>query len=76
MTTTLPAQIAMKFDLEIIPVFIERTKKNKFIIGFQEAIDVKKYENKLKLTSELNTILEKMITKNPNQWIWTHNRWK
>ena len=76
LTTTLPAQIAMKFNLEIIPVFIERTKKNKFIIEFQEAIDVKKYENKLKLTSELNTILEKMITKNPNQWIWTHNRWK
>ena len=76
LTTTLPAQIAMKFNLEIIPVFIERTKKNKFIIEFQEAIDVKKYENKLKLTSELNRILEKMITKNPNQWIWTHNRWK
>ena len=21
-------------------------------------------------------ILEKMILKNPDQWIWTHNRWK
>ena len=22
------------------------------------------------------TKIEKMITKNPSQWIWTHNRWK
>ena len=28
------------------------------------------------ITNELNQILEKMIYKNPNQWIWSHNRWK
>ena len=28
------------------------------------------------ITLELNNILEKMIIKNPSQWIWTHNRWK
>ena len=28
------------------------------------------------LTRKLNNILENMIKKNPNQWIWTHNRWK
>ncbi|MDA8771383.1 lysophospholipid acyltransferase family protein, partial [Candidatus Pelagibacter bacterium] len=76
LTTTLPAQLAIKYDLEIIPVFIERTEKNKFIIEFQEAIKAKKYRNKLELTRELNKILEEMIIKNPNQWIWTHNRWK
>ena len=24
----------------------------------------------------LNNLLEKMILKNPDQWIWTHDRWK
>ena len=24
----------------------------------------------------LNKIIENMIIKNPNQWIWTHDRWK
>ena len=24
----------------------------------------------------LNKILEKMISRDPGQWIWTHNRWK
>ena len=28
------------------------------------------------ITSFLNKVLEKMILKNPDQWIWTHDRWK
>ncbi len=28
------------------------------------------------ISTYLNKILEKMILKNPDQWIWTHNRWK
>ena len=28
------------------------------------------------ITNELNKILEKMILTNPNNWIWSHNRWK
>ena len=28
------------------------------------------------ISEHLNTILEKLILKNPDQWIWTHNRWK
>ena len=33
-------------------------------------------KNKLELSEELNKVIEKMIVKNPYQWIWTHNRWK
>ena len=76
LTTTLPAQLSIKFDLEVIPVFIERDKDNKFKIEFQKAINPKNFKNKFELTRELNVVLEKMITRNPGQWIWTHNRWK
>ena len=76
LTTTLPAQLAMKFDLSIVPVFIERTAENNFELQFQNEINVSNFKNKLELTIKLNRILEKMILKNPNQWIWTHNRWK
>ena len=76
MTTTLPAQLAIKYDLKIIPVVIERTKDNEFMIEFQKGINPKNFKNKLELTKKLNLILEGMIVKNPNQWIWTHNRWK
>ena len=76
LTTTLPAQLASKYGLNIIPVFIERTKKNIFKIEFQKSINPKNFQNKLELTKELNITLEKMVVRNPDQWIWTHNRWK
>ena len=76
LTTTLPAQFAKKYRMKIIPVFIERLKNNKFKIEFQKEIDPKNFKDKLDLTVKLNEVLENMIIKNPNQWIWTHNRWK
>ena len=76
LSTTLPAQLSIKFGLEIIPVYIERDKKNNFKVEFQERINPKKFINKLELTKKLNNVLENMIKRNPTQWIWTHNRWK
>ena len=76
LTTTLPAQLSIKYNLKIIPVYIERAKNNNFKIEFQKEIDPKKFKNKIELTKELNTIMEKMIERNPTQWIWSHNRWK
>ena len=75
-TTTLPAQLSLKYNLPIIPVFIERTKDDNFILNFLEEIKYEKSVNKIQLTKKLNEILEKMILKNPNEWIWSHNRWK
>ncbi len=76
LTTTLPAQISVKFNLDIVPVFIERTNKNKFIMEVYKPIQAYKLKNKIEITQQLNEILEEMIIKNPNQWIWTHDRWK
>ena len=76
LTTTLPSQLAVKFDIDIIPVFIKRNKNDDFDIVFQERIDPKKFKDKIELTEKLNNVLEKMIINNPTQWIWTHNRWK
>ena len=76
LTTTLPAQLSIKFGIDIIPVYIERSDDNKFKLEFQNRVSPKNFKDKIHLTKELNKILEKMIIKNPNQWIWTHNRWK
>ncbi len=76
LTTTLPAQLALKFELPIIPVFIERKENGTYKIEFYDEIKSKNFKNKIELTQKLNSILEEMIKKNPNEWIWTHNRWK
>ena len=76
LTTTLPAQLALKFGLPIIPVFIERKKDGTYKIEFYNEISSTNFKNKIDLTQKLNSILEEMIKKNPYEWIWTHNRWK
>ena len=76
LTTTLPAQLALKFELPIIPVFIKRRQNGKYKIEFYDEIISKNFKNKIVLTQKLNSILEEMIKKNPKEWIWTHNRWK
>ena len=76
LTTTLPAQLSIKYDLPIIPVFIERTFENNFKIKFYKEIYSGDQDNKIVLTEKLNRVLENMIIDKPNEWIWTHNRWK
>ena len=76
LTTTLPAQLSLKFGIDIVPVFIKRIENNNFELEFFKKIEPGKFKNKLDYTEELNKVLERMIIKNPDQWIWTHNRWK
>ncbi len=75
-TTSLPAQLSIKFDLDIVPIFIERKQNDSFKMKVYEPINTSNFRDKYELTKKLNQILENMILKNPNQWIWTHDRWK
>ena len=76
LTTTLPAQLSLKFNLPIIPVLIKRQKDENFKIEFMKKIDPENFSNKLQLSKKINETLEELIAMNPSQWIWTHNRWK
>ena len=76
LTTTIPAQIVRKFNIPIVPVYIERIEGINFKITIENPINFAKDASVKKITDELNIILEKMIMKKPEQWIWSHNRWK
>ena len=75
-TTTIPAQFVKKFNSRIVPLYIERLKGDNFKLKVFEPIKFQENENLEEITLKLNKILEDMIKKNPDQWIWTHNRWK
>ena len=75
-TTTIPAQLAKKFDMPIVPIFIERVNDTNFKIRISEPLNFLKSDSIKDITSKLNVIIEEMILKNPTQWIWSHNRWK
>ena len=76
LTTTIPAQFVKKFDANIVPIYIERVGDNNFKLKIHEVLEFGENETLYSITLKLNQILEKMILKNPEQWIWTHNRWK
>ena len=76
LTTTIPAQFVKKYNAKIVPIYIERIENNKFKIKIYKSMVFSKNDSVESITLDLNKILEKMIIKNPEQWIWTHNRWK
>ena len=75
-TTTIPAQLVKKFNLPVVPIFIERINHINFKIVVKKPIIFDNDETTKSITDELNLILEKMIIYKPEQWIWSHNRWK
>ena len=76
LTTTIPAQFVKKFNCKVIPIYIERKNGYQFRLEIFKPIEFFKNENIEIITSNLNKILEEMIKRNPDQWIWSHNRWK
>ena len=75
-TTTIPAQLVKKYNCELVPIYIERKNSNYFKIYISKPIKVSKTKSITEITEFLNQVLEKMILKNVDQWIWTHDRWK
>lgn len=75
-TTTIPAQLIKKYKCDLVPIYIERRKNNYFKMFVSEPIKIRDNKSIKEITEHLNKILEKMILKNVDQWIWTHDRWK
>ena len=75
-TTTIPAQFVKKFNCKVVPVYIERFNNINFNIRIEKPMEFSKDSSAEKITRDLNIWLEKMVLKNPGQWIWSHNRWK
>ena len=76
-TTSIPSQLALKYNYQIVPIAIRRVKKYEFVMDIFNPISIdKKKDDELSIGKKINEKIEEMILKNPGQWIWTHNRWK
>tara|TARA_Y100000591_G_scaffold318842_1_gene330221 strand:- start:3 stop:866 length:864 start_codon:yes stop_codon:yes gene_type:complete len=77
-TTTLPAQLSSRFNCDIVPIYISRNQDDKFEMEIMDPIPMSESEKKSKelITGKINNIIEKLILRDPSQWILTHNRWK
>jgi Kdo2-lipid IVA lauroyltransferase/acyltransferase len=79
-TTTIPAQLALKYNCKLVPISLKRKEGSDFEMTIHEPYQIEKTgnneEDSKNITLKINQIIEKMIIKNPKQWIWSHNRWK
>ena len=77
-TTTLPAQLSSRFNCDIVPIYISRKNDDSFEMEILDPISFsEKSKGKKELvTKKINEIIEKLISRDPSQWILTHNRWK
>jgi len=76
LTTTIPAQLVKKYSVDVVPIYIERKNGIYFKIHISKPIFFDENKSLEEITNKLNKILEEMILKNPDQWIWSHDRWK
>ena len=80
LTTTIPAQLVLRYNCKVVPLSIKRINNINFEITIEQPIEFNNLDNNAenikKITLKLNQELEKMIVNNTSQWIWTHNRWK
>tara|TARA_B100000700_G_scaffold73277_1_gene81786 strand:- start:272 stop:526 length:255 start_codon:yes stop_codon:yes gene_type:complete len=79
-TTTIPAQLALKYGCKLVPISLKRIEGTIFEMTVHQPYEILKTGNDDQdtenITLKINEIIEKMIVENPDQWLWSHNRWK
>ena len=78
-TMKVPALIARKTGVAVVPVFIKRTGIGHLIEIYPEVelSGVEDFEKAvLEDTARFTSYIERYIRENPAEWLWIHRRWK
>jgi KDO2-lipid IV(A) lauroyltransferase len=75
------AKIALKYQIPLVLGYILRKNEEfSFSLHLKKPLQTENLQNTeqniKKLTLQINQNLENIISKNPEQWFWVHNRWK
>jgi len=79
MTAGAPGGLAVRYNVPVLPVGIERLEGANFRITVYNPITAKPgadpFEDTLRITQEINDFLEARIRARPHEWLWLHDRW-
>ena len=79
-TTITPAQLAIKYDALLVPVFLKRLEKTNFEFFIEEPLITNitnDYDKDIfNITQIMNIKIEEFIKRDPAHWLWSHDRWK
>jgi KDO2-lipid IV(A) lauroyltransferase len=73
------ASLALKYQTMICPVYSIRNKDGSFKLIFEKPLEFKEYQTltpKDLVQKVYLEYFESWINKNPEQWLWSHERWK
>jgi KDO2-lipid IV(A) lauroyltransferase len=73
------AQLALRFNAEIIPARVERTSGANFRLTVFPPVELARTGDRQADTREVmrrvNAVIESWIRERPEQWFWLHRRW-
>ncbi len=76
-TTSIPARLALKTGAALVPGYCLRIRPGYYKIVISPEVPREEGPEAEKMTTlKLNRLLEKEILNHPEQWSWTHRRWK
>ena len=76
-TTSLPARLAKKTGCALVPIYCLRKAIGQYEIHMLPAVPVPDDPDwEIRTTKRLNELLESQIRRYPEQWSWSHKRWK
>ena len=81
LTAPSAAELALRYDLALIPIFVTRTAIGEYKIIIHPEIDTtndaQNTDKKIKMIlTRMNKIIENHIRKYPHEWFWLHRRWR
>jgi Kdo2-lipid IVA lauroyltransferase/acyltransferase len=73
-TATSAADMALKYDAEIVPVFAVRQPDG---LSFRIVVEAPIARGTARsMTQAINDSIERIVRQHPEQWFWIHRRWK
>jgi KDO2-lipid IV(A) lauroyltransferase len=80
LTSTTPAQLALRFDCELIPVQIQRLQGARFRVRFHAPVTADDpaaadEQKALQMTRKVSALFETWIRERPQEWMCTKRRW-
>lgn len=73
-TSTVPAELALKHDAALIPIYAIRKPDGE---SFDVVVDAEiPHTDPVTMTKTANQSLARMVEQHPGQWFWVHRRWK
>ena len=69
-------KLSKMLDLAVVFIDIQRVKRGYYEITARTLFDNPKETKEFEITNKYFEILEEIIRKKPENWLWSHKRWK